>query len=169
MLGIARIYHSNSCTPSPGFCYTVDTRDMYALLNIFFFSLPVLVVGKTLLPESSVQCATPSDPSTVTFISASTPPLPQRHGPNFKPELRGPCQLRSTNAPPPWEWKTTFTHESTPGMLSYNDDFHSGHVDYHGTIGKWYKAYVCIWGGKDGDGDTRYFWTSGQKATLLPD
>ena len=93
MPGIARIYHSNSCTPSPGFCYTVDTRDMYALLNIFFFSLPVLVVGKTLLPESSVQRATPSDPSTAAFISASTPPLPQRHGPNFKPELHSFLQL----------------------------------------------------------------------------
>lgn len=68
-----------------------------------------------------------------------------------------------------WTWKKTFTHDSTSGMLSYNDDYHSGHVDYHGTIGKWYRAYVCIWGGKDGDGDTRYFWTSGQKATLLPD
>ena len=78
------------------------------------------------------------------------------------------CSTNSSNIND-WEWKTTFTHESTPGMLSYNDDFHSGHVDYHGTIGKWYKAYVCIWGGKDGDGDTRYFWTSGQKATLLPD
>lgn len=64
-----------------------------------------------------------------------------------------------------WTWRTTFTHDSTPGMLSYNDDFHAGHVDYYGTAGKYYKAYVCIWGGKDGDGDTRYFWTSAKKAT----
>ena len=64
-----------------------------------------------------------------------------------------------------WTWKTTFTHDSTPGMLSYNDDYHSGHVDYYGTAGKYYKAYVCIWGGKNGDGDTRYFWTSAKKAT----
>lgn len=59
-----------------------------------------------------------------------------------------------------WTWKKTFTHDSTSGMLSYNDDFHVGHVTYQGTVGKYYKAYVCIWGGKDGDGDTRYFWTS---------
>lgn len=64
-----------------------------------------------------------------------------------------------------WTWKTTFTHDSTPGMLSYNDNYHSGHVDYYGTAGKYYKAYVCIWGGKNGDGDTRYFWTSAKKAT----
>ena len=66
-----------------------------------------------------------------------------------------------------WTWKKTFTHDSTDGMLSYNDDYHSGHVDYYGTIGKWYKAYVCIWGGKDGGGDTRYFWTTAKKATLF--
>lgn len=64
-----------------------------------------------------------------------------------------------------WTWKETFKHDSTPGMLSYNDDYHGGNVDYYGTAGKWYKAYVCIWGGKDGDGDTRYFWTYARQAT----
>ena len=42
-----------------------------------------------------------------------------------------------------WTWKKTFTHDSTSGMLSYNDDFHSGYVTYYG---------------KNGQGDTRYFW-----------
>lgn len=59
-----------------------------------------------------------------------------------------------------WTWKDTFKHDLTPGMLSYNDDFHTGHVTYNGVVGRYYKAYVCIWGGKDGQGDTRYFWTS---------
>ena len=59
-----------------------------------------------------------------------------------------------------WYWKETFKHYSTPGMLSYNDNYHSGYVSYDGIRGRYYKAYVCIWGGKDGDGDTRYFWTS---------
>ena len=59
-----------------------------------------------------------------------------------------------------WEWVDTFNHDTTPGMLSYNDDYHSGYVSYDGVAGRYYKAYVCIWGGKDGDGDTRYFWTS---------
>lgn len=75
------------------------------------------------------------------------------------------CSTNSSNIND-WEWKATFTHDTTPGMLSYNDDYHSGHVDYpDGKPGWWYKAYVCIWGGKDGDGDTRYFWTSAKQAT----
>ena len=37
-------------------------------------------------------------------------------------------------------------------------------LTYNGTAGKYYKAYVCIWGGKDGDGDTRYFWTSAKNS-----
>lgn len=57
-----------------------------------------------------------------------------------------------------WTWKKTFTHDSTSGMLSYNDDFHSGYVTYYGWPSRQYKAYVCVWGGKDGQGDTRYFW-----------
>ena len=59
-----------------------------------------------------------------------------------------------------WYWKDTYMHDLTPGMLSYNDDYHSGYVSYDGIRGRYYKAYVCIWGGKNGDGDTRYFWTS---------
>lgn len=64
-----------------------------------------------------------------------------------------------------WEWVKTFRYNTTAGMLSYNDDYHSGHVTYQGVAGRYYKAYVCIWGGKDGAGDTRYFWTSVKKAT----
>lgn len=64
-----------------------------------------------------------------------------------------------------WSWKKTFTHDSNSGMLSYDDNYHSGYVTYYGTTGKYYKAYVCIWGGKNGAGDTRYFWTSAKKAT----
>lgn len=64
-----------------------------------------------------------------------------------------------------WTWKKTFTHDSTSGMLGYDKHYHSGHVDYQGVAGRYYKAYVCIWGGDNGDGDTRYFWTSAKKAT----
>lgn len=59
-----------------------------------------------------------------------------------------------------WDWVETFNHYSTSGMLSYNDDYHSGYVSYDGTAGNYYKAYVCVWAGEDGDGDSRYFWTS---------
>lgn len=64
-----------------------------------------------------------------------------------------------------WEWVDTFRHNTTSGMLSYNDNFHAGSVTYDGIVGRYYKAYVCVWGGKDGKGDTRYFWTSPKKAT----
>lgn len=58
-----------------------------------------------------------------------------------------------------WKCIKTFNHDSTSGMLSYNDDYHSGYVSYNGVAGRYYKAYVCVWGGKDGQGDARYFWT----------
>ena len=59
-----------------------------------------------------------------------------------------------------WTWVETFKHTLNAGMLSYNDDYHSGHLDYQGVEGRYYKAYVCVWAGKDGSGDTRYFWTN---------
>lgn len=66
-----------------------------------------------------------------------------------------------------WTWVETYKHTSTSGMLGYDTVYHSGHVDYQGTIGRYYKAYVTIWGGSDGGGDTRYYWTQSQKATLF--
>lgn len=67
-----------------------------------------------------------------------------------------------------WEWYKTFTHDQNPHMLSYNDYYHSGYVECQGVPGRYYKAYVCIWGGSDGDGDTRYFYTSAKKAVIIP-
>lgn len=66
-----------------------------------------------------------------------------------------------------WTHVKTFNHDTTSGMLGSNKIYHSGYVEYAGTIGRYYKAYVCIWAGKDGSGDTRYMWTDIQKATLL--
>lgn len=66
-----------------------------------------------------------------------------------------------------WTWVETYNFEDHSGMLGYNDFYHSGHVEYSGTIGRYYKAYVCVWAGQNGDGDTRYFWTSPKKATLF--
>lgn len=64
-----------------------------------------------------------------------------------------------------WTYKTTYRHTSYSSMLGTDDIFHAGHISYQGTAGKYYKAYVCIWAGRDGDGDTRYYWTSAKKAT----
>ena len=66
-----------------------------------------------------------------------------------------------------WTWVDTFVYTDYPDMLGYDDFSHTGHVQYNGTIGRYYKAYVCVWAGKDGAGDTRYFWTSPKKATLF--
>lgn len=66
-----------------------------------------------------------------------------------------------------WTWVDTYQHVDYPDMLGYNDFSHYGHVEYNGTIGRYYKAYVCVWAGKNGDGDTRYFWTPAVKATLF--
>lgn len=58
-----------------------------------------------------------------------------------------------------WSRAESFLHESTSGMLFYNDYYVSSHVSWpYGSTSKQYKAYVCIWAGKDGDGDARYFW-----------
>lgn len=64
-----------------------------------------------------------------------------------------------------WSHVETFHYTDYSGMLGYDDVFHSGHVSYQGVKGRYYKAYVCIWAGKDGGGDTRYLWTSSKKAT----
>ena len=66
-----------------------------------------------------------------------------------------------------WTWIKTFDYTDYPDMLGYNDYSHSGHVVYNGTMGRYYKAYVCVWAGKNGDGDTRYFWTSVKRATVF--
>lgn len=66
-----------------------------------------------------------------------------------------------------WTWVKTFGYTDYSDMLGYDDFSHTGHVEYNGTIGRYYKAYVCVWAGKDGAGDTRYFWTSPKKATLF--
>lgn len=66
-----------------------------------------------------------------------------------------------------WTWVKTYGYSDNAGMLAYNNYTHTSHIEYKGTLGRYYKAYVCIWGGKDGDGDTRYFWTNSEKATLF--
>lgn len=66
-----------------------------------------------------------------------------------------------------WTCVQTYNHEDYSQMLSYNDNYHSGYVEYDGVLGRYYKAYVCIWAGNADAGDSRYFYTSPQKATFL--
>lgn len=55
-------------------------------------------------------------------------------------------------------WVKTFLNHKTSGMLFSNKNYVNTCVNYAGKAGKTYRAYVCIWAGKDGDGDTRYLW-----------
>ena len=64
-----------------------------------------------------------------------------------------------------WTRVRTYSHENYASMLEESDYYHCSCVSYQGTAGKYYKAYVCIWAGKNGSGDTRYMWTSIERAT----
>ena len=64
-----------------------------------------------------------------------------------------------------WTRVKTYSHENYSSMLAEDDFFHSSYVSYNGTAGKYYKAYVCIWAGRNGSGDTRYMWTPVERAT----
>ena len=59
-----------------------------------------------------------------------------------------------------WTRVKTYSHENYSSMLAYDDWSHTSYVSYQGTAGKYYKAYVCIWAGKNGSGDTRYMWAT---------
>ena len=89
-------------------------------------------------------------------------------GTNYMDEIGAlEIQLFESKDNETWTWVKTFDYPDYSGMLGYNDHCHAGHVEYNGTIGRYYKAYVCVWAGKNGDGDTRYFWTPTEKATLF--
>ena len=57
-------------------------------------------------------------------------------------------------------WIKTFLHEDYASMLATDDWCHASYVSYQGSTTKNYKAYVCIWAGKNGSGDTRYMWAT---------
>lgn len=58
-----------------------------------------------------------------------------------------------------WYWVNTFLHEDYGTMLAQNTFAHMNYVPYQAVPGRYYKAYVTIWGGPDDCGDTRYIWT----------
>lgn len=64
-----------------------------------------------------------------------------------------------------WTRVKTYSHENYASMLIEDDWAYSSYVSYKGTAGKYYKAYVCIWAGRNGAGDTRYMWTPVERAT----
>lgn len=67
-----------------------------------------------------------------------------------------------------WVWRKTFNEADNSQMMSYNDYFHSGSVDYQGVVGKYYRAHVYFWGGSDGQGDIRNLYTNTVQAVVTP-
>lgn len=59
-----------------------------------------------------------------------------------------------------WTRIKSFSHENYSSMLAEDDWYHASYVSYQGSTTKYYKAYVCIWAGKNGSGDTRYMWAT---------
>ena len=64
-----------------------------------------------------------------------------------------------------WTLVKAFNHQFNSGMMGYNKFYHSGHVDYQGVAGRYYRAFVSIWGGGMTIGDNRAFYTSSKLAT----
>ena len=58
-----------------------------------------------------------------------------------------------------WYWAETFLHQENVTMLAQNTYAHMNYVSYQGVPGRYYKAYVGIWGGPADSGDSRYIWT----------
>lgn len=59
-----------------------------------------------------------------------------------------------------WTRVKTYSHENYSSMLAEDEWYHCSYVSYQGSTNKYYKAYVCIWAGKNGNGDTRYMWAT---------
>lgn len=66
-----------------------------------------------------------------------------------------------------WRRVKTFRHTDYDDetMLAHNTFDHVSCVEYQGTPGKYYKAFVCVWAGSETDGDSRYFWTDPEWCT----
>lgn len=58
-----------------------------------------------------------------------------------------------------WTTVKTYSHTEYLNLLTYNDNFHWSSVNYSGKKGYSYRAYVTIWAGQSGNGDSRVFLT----------
>ncbi len=54
-------------------------------------------------------------------------------------------------------WKTvkSYSYVNYPNMLSYNNNYYGSSVSYSGHTGYSYRAYVTVWAGINGTGDSR--------------
>lgn len=63
-----------------------------------------------------------------------------------------------------WTLVKTYTYTEYTALMAEDDIYHSGHTDYKGIPGRYYKAQVCIWAGRNGGGDERWIWTNVRQA-----
>ncbi len=59
-----------------------------------------------------------------------------------------------------WQTIKTYSYTNYSNMLASNKTFYASNVNYSGTKGYSYRAYVTIWAGKDGNGDSREILTN---------
>lgn len=52
----------------------------------------------------------------------------------------------------------TFRYTNYSNMMAYNESAHASYMTYNGNANYYYKAYICVYAGKNGGGDSRYFW-----------
>lgn len=136
------------------------TLRVIAIILVFIFVIPLNVSAIDAQPRASYYLSAynayvylPGSGEVRVYFNVS--------GTNYMDEIGAlRIELYESTDGTNWAWVDTFNHYSTAGMLSYIDDYHSGYVSYDGVAGRYYKAYVCIWAGKAGEGDTRWFWTS---------
>lgn len=54
-----------------------------------------------------------------------------------------------------WTTVKSYSYLNYPNMLGYNTGYYGSSVSYSGKVGYSYRAYVTVWAGKDGLGDSR--------------
>lgn len=54
-----------------------------------------------------------------------------------------------------WYIAETFRYGDYPNMMGYDKSSHSSYVEYAGDPDRFYRAYVTVWAGKNGGGDSR--------------
>lgn len=52
----------------------------------------------------------------------------------------------------------SYRHANYSNMLAHNTSAHASYMSYSGNANYTYKAYICVFAGRNGGGDARYFW-----------
>lgn len=64
--------------------------------------------------------------------------------------------LQSSSDGSTWSHVKTYQYTTYTNMMAHNTYYHNSHVNYYGaSTSLYYRAYVTVWAGKDGGGDSR--------------